>query len=512
MSTATSDRTAQGARRSTRSLGAVLVLAALTVAGYAGAPSASAYPVHTRSVTATANSGTAAVIGTIAVKASGGGSPDGTVVTLTEIPSSGDNLTRTTKADARGGYEFRDLAGGPDWSYVVSVTYQGTVFESDTVQVEATKIVDVPLSVYASTTSPSAITVTQWTVWVDTAATGLAVQQDVALRNSGTTAYTGSATVPDAPAGLDHAAFTLPVTEKADNFEYLGRFQACCSSVQGTTWSHTRPISPGASTGTLRYETPSVDALTFPATFATQAFTLIVPQSLTVSAPSLSKSGTSTDRGITYDVYKTSKALPPGTIITVSLAGVPAESSGPAWALVALVVVVVVVALVALAWVVRRRSAARAAAAPVAAPAGSAKGATSMGGSAKGASSKGGTSGSAKRRARAAAAGVAVTTAGAAAAAAEGSPASTPDPAPAEPEHGDPQPPAPAAAAPAPTAPAAAATTTTATGTRADQLTDELATLDLAWENGTITDEAAYQRIRESLLAQLVSEVDPSHE
>ena len=60
-----------------------------------------------------------------------------------------------------------------------------------------------------------------------------------------------------------------------------------------------------------------------------------------------------------------------------------------------------------------------------------------------------------------------------------------------------------------PVAPERAPTTvTTATArTRADELTDELATLDLAWENGTITDERAYRRIRESLVAQLVAEV-----
>ena len=62
-----------------------------------------------------------------------------------------------------------------------------------------------------------------------------------------------------------------------------------------------------------------------------------------------------------------------------------------------------------------------------------------------------------------------------------------------------------AAAATAPTK--AAAPATSGARTRADELTDELATLDLAWEKGTITDERAYQRIRESLLAQLVAEV-----
>jgi hypothetical protein len=41
-----------------------------------------------------------------------------------------------------------------------------------------------------------------------------------------------------------------------------------------------------------------------------------------------------------------------------------------------------------------------------------------------------------------------------------------------------------------------------------DELLD--AALDLVWENGTITDERAYQRIRESLVAQLVAQVSDS--
>ena len=504
MSTRTIGRFAQGARRPRKAAGAALVLVALMVAGYAGAPSASAYPVHSRAVTATADTGTAAVIGTITVKATPAGSPAGAAVTLTEIPARGNSLSRTVKADSRGGYRFDGLAGGADWTYSVAATYAGTTFESDSVQVAAGKVVDVPLTLYASTKSVADVSQPTWDVWIAVTATGIAVQQDVGLTNKGTAAYTGSTKVPDAPAGLDLAAYSLPITEQADSLEFLGRFQACCSYVKGATWTHTRPISPGSSTGTLRYETPSVAQLTFPVALPTQSFRLFAQASLTIASSQLTRQGTSTDKGVTYNVYAASSALTPGTVVTVSISGAPSESSGPAWGVIAAVAVVLVLGLVALTLLARRRAAARSAeGTQVASASPSSTSTTKAKGVAKSRPGRGGTpaatSGAAKPgkptkpstpRVSAGAAAAAAATVTTAKPASEAAP--TPEPQKAE-----------------PVAPETAATTvTTATArTRADELTDELATLDLAWENGTITDERAYRRIRESLVAQLVAEV-----
>ena len=505
MSTRTTGRVAQGAHRPRKAAGAALALVALTVAGYADAPSASAYPVYGRAVTATADNGTAAVIGTITVKATPAGSPAGAAVTLTEIPASGNSLSRTVKADSRGGYRFDGLAGGADWTYSVAATYSGTTFESDSVQVAAGKVVDVPLTLYASTKSAADVTQPTWDVWIDVTATGLAVQQDVGLTNKGTAAYTGSQKVPDAPAGLDLAAFSLPITEQADALEFLGRFQACCSYVKGATWTHTRPISPGSSTGTLRYETPSVPQLTFPVALPTQSFRLFAPESLTIASSQLTRQGTSTDKGVTYNVYAASSALKPGTVVTVSITGAPSESSGPAWGVVAAVAVVLVLALVAITLLARRRAAARTAETPQVAAASPTSTSKAEGGAKPGSGTGGSsaaTSAVAKsgKPAKPAKPAKPTTSAGAAAAAAASvttaKPAAKAAPTP-ETEKAE------------PVAPERAPTTvTTATArTRADELTDELATLDLAWENGTITDERAYRRIRESLVAQLVAEV-----
>jgi hypothetical protein len=500
MSTRTLGRVAQGAHRARTALGAVLVLVALMVAGYADAPSASAYPVLSA---AAADTGTAAVIGTVTINVTPKGSPDGIVVTLTEIPTSGNSQSRTAKADSRGGFRFDGVAGGPDWTYSVAATYLGTTFESDSVQVESGKIVDVPLRLFASTTSAAAVSQPTWDVWVDLTATGLAVQQDVGLANKGTAAYTGSTVVPDSPAGLDHAAFTLPITDKADNLEFLGRFQACCSYVKGATWTHTRPISPGTSTGTLRYETPSVDRLTFPVTLPTAAFRLFVPQSLTITSSQLSKDGTSSDRGVTYDVYAAAGALKAGDVVTVAVAGAPAQASSPAWWLVAVAALVLVVALVAIAVAVRRRRSATGNEAATAA--------TTTKGAAVPQPAKSRPTPAASSKAQATKA--AATKAGQkkqAAPTRDRAPTSA-DPTASESRVATTAPAPPQAAAPEPAAPQAKAKATTATRgaarSRADELTDELATLDLARENGTITDERAYQRIRESLLAQLVAEV-----
>ena len=511
MSSRTIGRTAQGARRPRIAAGAVLSLMVLTVAGYAGAPSASAYPVHNQITTAT-DTGTASVIGTVSVKTAPPGSPAGVEITLTEIPTSGDSITRTTTADARGGYVFRDLAGGADWSYAVSATYAGTVFESDTVQVEGGKIVDVPMPLYPSTTSNTKLSETAWAVWVDMTGNTMAVQQDVALKNSGTEAYTGTTKVPGTPAGLDKAAFTLPVAAGATKLEYLGHFQACCGAIEGTTWSHTRPISPGVMTGTLRYEAAFASTMTFPVTLPTADFSIIVPQSLTLTSTQLTKNGTNSDQGVVYDVYKAKGALSAGTIITVTLSQGPVASSGIAWWLIALVAVVLIAVVLGLWLLVRRRHAAQAdATAKAPAAKGGAKAAPAKTKAAKGKPAKPAPAKPSPPKATppvpatAGAAGAA-----AAAAATVEPPASTPvepAPAPAEPVVDEPAVEAPAVNDHGVEPAAVPTTAAPAPGTRADQLTDELATLDLAWENGTITDEGAYRRIRESLVARLVAEL-----
>lgn len=397
----------------------------------------------------------------------------GSKVTLHGVADGADPLTLSATTDAKGRFVFGGLAGGDRWSYTATAQSDGTQFSTDALAVKAGDTVTTTLSTYEVTTDPSAVTRSEWLVWLDVEGSTLAVQQDVSERNTGKTAYTGSTPVAGAPDG-GKAAVTLPVVTGATSLSYLGSFEVCCDAVTGTTWVHTRPVPPGTSTGTLRYEAPTTDTLTFPVTTTTQAFTLLVPTGTSVTSPQLAPSGTQSDRGITYQVLK-GGPFPTGTTITVSLVG--AGGGGTSTALV-IGLVVVGLALVALVvWLLRRRGAAQAAAAAPARP--GAKPATAGKGSGKAAPKA-----TAKAPVKAPAKG-----------------STTPAPA---------KPTTPAAKPRAQATGTSAASGAAAGGARGDDpdvLADELAMLDLAHESGSLPDEASYQRVRAALVERLMAAV-----
>ena len=435
--------------------------------------------------TADSGSGTSAVSGTLVVPGPAV-APGGVTVTLTGVPRTGDSITRTAVSKADGSFTFRDLAGG-DWIYTITAPYQGATFSTDTIKVPVGQGTTVKLPLFATTDSAAKVKTAAWTVWLDVTGDRIAVQQDLALTNLGTAAYTGTTPVEGTAPGAK-AAVSLPIAPAADTFQYLGRFEVCCSAVADGTWVHTRPINPGGSSGTLRYEAPIVGSLAFKAQFPTDAFTMLVPESTTVSSAQLSLDGTSTDRGITYKVYKAS-ALKSGDTITVSLnTSVAATTSGTPWWVV--VVAAVVVGAVALGvWIFLRRRTRPTAPVPPAAPTRATR-------------ATGVTAGKGVRTTKAPKATTAKAPTGKAAAT---------KPAPAKPAPANPTPSKPApATAPATTEPDPGRAATTGSGerSRADVLAEELAQLDVKFENGELSDEAAYRRVRESLVQRLVETVE----
>jgi hypothetical protein len=355
-----------------------------------------------------------------------------------------------------GAFTFRDLAGG-DWVYTVTAPYQGATFSSDLISVPAGQGLTLKLPVFAPTESAAKVRTSSWIVWLDVTGSRLAVQQDLALTNGGTTAYTGKTPVTGAGEGAK-AAVVLPTATGASNFQYLGRFEVCCSATEADTWVHTRPINPGGSSGTLRYEAPLPTSLTFKTQFATDKMTLLVPVGTTVSSPQLKSDGTSTDKNVTYNVF-TSGTLKAGDTVTISLVAPAPESSTP-WETIVLVVVGILVVGVVVSLVLRRRKVSAAAAAT-----GAPKGAKTTPAKASGTPSKN------------------VQT----------------KPAVAKPA----KPAKPATAVPQPAVPSR---------TQTEVLAEQLAQLDLKFENGELSDEAAYRRVREQLVQQLVTEVasDPT--
>ena len=442
----------EGARRSLAVVGIVAVVGLAPTAAIAAPTVARTTVVRT----ADAGSGTAEIDGRL-VAAGPAADIGGVTATLAAAPASGDTITRTAVTKADGTFAFPDLAGG-DWTYTVTAPYKGTTFSSDPLTVPAGQGLTIKLPVFASTDSPAKVTIASWIVWIDVTGDKVAVEQDLSYTNAGTAAYVGTTPVSGASPGAK-AAVLLPIAPGAGGFQYLGRFEVCCGAVQSASWVHTRPINPGGSSGTLRYEATKPESLAFVAQFPADSLTFLVPDGTVVSSPQLTRNGTTTDKSTSYTVYK-SGVVKAGDTITVSFSA-PASSDGGGtpWWLIALVIAVLVAIVVGEVLVIRRRRATAVATAP---PGSSAKPAVNA----------------------------------------------TPATQTKQTKQTEPSKPSTAAAAPAAATASAATSTKTVERSRAEVLAEELAQLDVKFENGELTDEAAYRRVRESLVQRLVEAVE----
>jgi len=440
-----------GARRS---LAVVAVAAVLGLTAAMTATPASATIGATVVRTADAGGGTAEISGRLVAP---GAASDigGVTVTLAGVPTSGTSITRTAVTKPDGTFTFRALAGG-DWTYTMTAPYQGTTFSSDPVSVPTGQGLTIKLPVFASTGSPAKIKVASWIVWIDVTGDKVAVEQDLSYTNAGTTAYVGTTPVAGASASAK-AAVLLPLAPGAGGFQTLGRFEVCCSAVQGASWAHTRPINPGGSSGTLRYEATRPESIAFTAQFPADSITFLVPDGTTVSSPQVTRSGTTTDKNTTYVVYKSGPVKAGGAVTLSFSAPAGSDSGGTPWWLIVLVIGVLVAIVVGEVLVIRRRRASAAGAAVTPKPAPPVKAAE------------------ATKPAKPATGPVVTATS--------------------------------ASVATAATSTNGAASSTTGRS-RAEVLAEELAQLDVKFENGELTDEAAYRRVRESLVQRLVETVE----
>ena len=432
---------------------------------------------------AASSAGTATIRGVVLLAVAHTPVPRLTVTLHGASASTAGPLTATAVTDTAGRFAFPGLAGGPDWTYTATAAQDGVVFTTDVISVDSGATVTVTLSVFETTTASAPITRKDWTVWLDITGATIAVEQDVTLVNSAGTAYRSDQPIAGAP-DKGNAAVILPVVQGADNLQYVGWFEVCCDVVSGTTWAHTRPIPPGTTTGTLRYEASTPSTLTFPVDQPTTSFTLLVPQGTSVSSPALTSAGTQSDRGTTYQVLRAGP-LAAGATITVELA----TTSGPPWGAIGVGAAALASAALGVWWWRRRRKPDPVAARPTTsssagsrrpkvatsaraatkAPAASTQSVTRKAPVAQGGKPRGTTASTTKAAGKPAA----VRT-------------STQSPNPAPPPATETRP--------------AARSVADAAG-----LADELAMLDLAHDSGALPDEESYQRVRESLVARLMA-------
>ncbi|MFA5891343.1 MAG: carboxypeptidase-like regulatory domain-containing protein [Actinomycetota bacterium] len=228
--------------------------------------------------------------------------------------------TKSATTDASGGFAFAGLESGSTWSYAVGATYRNADYVFDAAKLKAGETKSVSLLVYDPTDSAAGLKINEWIVWVDRES-GVAIQQDVRLSNTGKATYVGKAVIAEGKKGV----VQLPLLNGAKNLQYLGRFMQCCTLVRGTTFYHTLPVTPGESQGTMRYNVASVKDMSFPVLLQTKAFSMIVPSDVKVISEQVKPGGQIQDRGITYNVYG-AKDLAIGTVLKVSVDGLGRKS------------------------------------------------------------------------------------------------------------------------------------------------------------------------------------------
>lgn len=456
------------------------LLIGLTATTLLFAPIATAAP-HAARPAETAPTGDGVIKGKVLLgKKPLGGIP----VTLVGVPDTGNNLSLSATTDPSGGYAFPKLPTGTSWGFSVSARYDGALFSTDQIVLQAgqTSIVNTP--VYPPTSSPAAITTQAIAIWVDYTGNKMAVQQDLQFVNSAKTAYVGTTQVK-----VDNVptptAVSLSLAPGFKNLQYLGRFQTCCSVTSGTQWLNTRPIQPGTSRGTVRFEAPVTHNLAFPLQFETKAVAILIPKGVSATIPGFSAVGTKSDTGTTYNVYQ-GGPLAPASVVTITLGNPPRN-----WTLIIVIAGALLVVVGLIVWfVLARRNRQRRAAATA--------GWDPRTGTYKMTDLKAYDRELARQQRQQAKKQKKQESEPAATS------ASTTSAVPASPKKPEPAP------APAPTTtPAPASAGTPMSQQNWSDLADQLARLDLAYESGQLTDAATYAKLREGLIQKLMSAEPP---
>jgi hypothetical protein len=290
-------------RLNRRFAGALVGALLVSLAGLAWAPAGFA-----------AGSADGAITGTV-VNVTTGDPVPAQEVTLHMLADQAELGTLATRTDRKGTFSFPAPTAGTQ-AYQLTAAFQGVTYSGAVTPLPLTAATATTLNVYETTTDPSQVTLTNWTIWVDLDGTGAAIQHDLEWRNDGPTAFVGTRTLADGSPVVTE----LPLARGASDPQYLGAYLDTPGSVDGSSYVNPQPLVPGTTTATLRYTVPTLGDITLPIDFATESVQLFAPATATVSAPGLAPGERFTDHGITYQSWSGVK-LQPGSTINVRVSG-----------------------------------------------------------------------------------------------------------------------------------------------------------------------------------------------
>ncbi len=162
-------------------------------------------------------------------------------------PSFQETLNITTTVGEDGRFQFDLPAVEPDWVFLTSVTYKDLGFSSDAGQISRSEpTLDLPITVYESTTDPSDIALEQIHLILDFQGDAVQVSELYIFNNQGTAVFIGESGSPE----LGTIQINLPEGAENPIFERtLGSMDSTIPATEiiqtETGWADTLPMHPG---------------------------------------------------------------------------------------------------------------------------------------------------------------------------------------------------------------------------------------------------------------------------
>ena len=224
-------------------------------------------------------------------------------------------ITTSKPIAADGSFRFTDLPmDNPDSAYVVSVVYNGVEFANGVRVDPAVPSVDLPITIYETTTDPSVVTVEALHFVIREHPDALLVMQLYVFSNSSDRVFVS----PDPVSGgrRGGVAIALPPDAYGVQFEegeMGGRFIAA-----GDLIYDMQQVTPGSRSHTivLSYFLPADGAreISLPLLYRTSQITVLAPEGRQISSGQLNPAGTEVISGAAYNKYLGQNLVPGSTL------------------------------------------------------------------------------------------------------------------------------------------------------------------------------------------------------
>ncbi|KKM18936.1 hypothetical protein LCGC14_1660700 [marine sediment metagenome] len=232
----------------------------------------------------------------------------------------------STRTNSSGGFEFPDLFTDEDYSYYLSLDYQGGEYQSDTVSFEKEqRHIILDLIVYDSTTSDEKIMVDIDHLVILKAEEGfLLVSEALVFNNTGDKTYIGEK---DEVSGVNQSLrISLPVD--FHDLEYVRGLMDCCASQTEDGIIDSMDIKPGPKAVTIRYKldySSKSYLFTKLLDYTTTNFYILAPTVFQTASDSLILEGPVEIEGRPYTALGLEEEMFANSRITVEISDLPSQ-------------------------------------------------------------------------------------------------------------------------------------------------------------------------------------------